>query len=45
MEFTERQKEIITNYLYSIKGEKDKITPRFVAMREEVDEILEILKK
>ena len=44
MELTDRQKEIVINYLYSVRGEKDKITPRFVVMREELDQIINILK-
>jgi hypothetical protein len=44
MNFTDRQKEIIVNYLLSIKGETKSIPRNFVVMREEVDEIINLLK-
>ena len=42
---TDRQKDIIVNYLLSIKGQGEKIPADFVVMRQEVDEIISLLKK
>jgi hypothetical protein len=44
MDLTDRQKEIIVGYLFSIKGEKEKIPKDFVVMRQEVDEIISLLQ-
>ena len=42
---TDRQKDIIVNYLLSIKGQGQHIPADFVVMRQEVDEIISLLKK
>jgi hypothetical protein len=44
MNLTDRQKEIIINYLLSIKGEAKSIPRNFVVMRTEVDEIISLLR-
>jgi hypothetical protein len=44
MNLTDRQKEIIINYLLSIKGEAKSIPRNFVVMRTEVDEIINLLR-
>lgn len=45
MNLTDRQKEIIVNYLLSIKGDAKLIPSNFVVMREEMDEIINLLKR
>ena len=45
MNFTQRQKDIIVNYLFSIKGHSNLIPIDFVVMREEVDEIIRLLRE
>ena len=44
MNLTDRQKDIIVNYLFSIKGQTQKIPKDFVVMSEEVDEIISLLQ-
>jgi hypothetical protein len=44
MDLTQRQKDIIVNYLFSIRGEKEKIPKNFVVMREEIDQIISLLQ-
>lgn len=45
MNLTERQRFIIINYLLSVGGEARLIPQDFVVMRQEVDEIISILKE
>jgi len=44
MNLTDRQKDIIVNYLLSIKGQAELIPNNFVVMRQEVDEIISLLQ-
>jgi hypothetical protein len=45
MNLTDRQKDIIVNYLLSIKGQAKLIPSNFVVMRQEVDEIISLLQE
>lgn len=45
MTLTDRQKEIIVNYLLSVRGEARLIPKNFVVMRQEIDEIMSILRE
>ena len=45
MNLTDRQKDIIVNYLLSIKGQAKLIPNNFVVMRQEVDEIISLLQE
>ena len=45
MTLTDRQKEIIVNYLLSVGGQARLIPKNSVVMRQEVDEIISILKE
>lgn len=44
MNLTERQKEIIVNYLLSITGRTKEMAENFVVMREEIQAIIDIMR-